>query len=86
MVKLQLSIDPKFNTMYNLKTNVLYGYLNGWLDDVVQITPMKQDSDDSKWFVSLNEPDVEKICEIIQIWIAGEYLQHYKKTDETERT
>lgn len=85
MVKLQLSIDPKFNTMYNLKTNVLYGYLNGWLDDVVQITPMKQDSEDSKWFVSLNEPDVEKICEIIQIWIAGEYLQHYKKTDETER-
>ena len=85
MVKLQLSIDPKFNTMYNLKTNVLYGYLNGWLDDVVQITPMKQDSDDSKWFVSLNEPDAEKICEIIQIWISGEYLQHYKKTDETER-
>lgn len=85
MVKLQLSIDPKFNTMYNLKTNVLYGYLNGWLDDVVQISPMKQDSDDSKWFVSLNEPDAEKICEIIQIWISGEYLQHYKKTDETER-
>lgn len=84
MVKLQLSIDPKFNTMYNLKTNVLYGYLNGWLDDVVQITPMKQDSDDSKWFVSLNEPDVEKICEIIQIWIAGEYRNHYKKTEETE--
>ena len=85
MVKLQLSIDPKFNTMYNLKTNVLYGYLNGWLDGVVQISPMKQDSDDSKWFVSLNEPDAEKICEIIQIWISGEYLQHYKKTDETER-
>jgi hypothetical protein len=85
IVKLQLSIDPKFNTMYNLKTNVLYGYLNGWLDDVVQITPMKQDSYDSKWFVSLNEPDAEKICEIIQIWISGEYLQHYKKTDETER-
>ena len=84
MVKLQLSIDPKFNTMYNLKTNVLYGYLNGWLDDVVQISPMKQDSDDSKWFVSLNEPDVEKICEIIQIWIAGEYLSHNKKTEETE--
>lgn len=85
IIKLQLSIDPKFNTMYNLKTNVLYGYLNGWLDDVVQISPMKQDSDDSKWFVSLNEPDVEKICEIIQIWIAGEYLQHFKKTDETEK-
>ena len=84
MVKLQLSIDPKFNTMYNLKTSVLYGYLNGWMDDVVQINPIKQNSDDSKWYVSLNEPDVEKICEIIQIWIAGEYLSHYKKTEETE--
>lgn len=84
LIKLQLSVDPKFNLMYNLKTNVLYGYLNGWLDDVVQLSPMKSESDDSRWLVSMTEPDVDKICEILKIWIIAEYKSHYKKTDETE--
>ncbi len=85
MTELQLSVDPKFNTMYNLKTNVLYGYLNGWLDDVVMIGTLKKGSDDSKWFVSLRKPDTEKICEIIQIWAAAEYSDHFNKTPETDK-
>lgn len=85
LVKLQVSVDPKFNTQFNLKTNVLYGYLNGWLNDVVQVNTMRQDSDDSQWFVSVKEPDTEKICEILQIWIAAEYCNHRRKTAETEK-
>jgi len=84
LVRLQLTVNPNFNTSYNLKTKVLYDYLNGWLDDVVQINPMKQDSDDTRWFVSMKEPDVDKICEIIQIWITAEYLNHGRKTAETD--
>lgn len=85
ILRMHLTIDPKFNTLYNLKTNVLYGYLNGWLEDVVQIHSMKQDSDDSRWMVSLQEPDVVHICEILEIWITAEYLQHKNRTAETER-
>ena len=86
MIKLQMKMNPKYNPLYyNMKTNVLYGYLNGWLDGVVQIQPMKQNSDDSRWFVSFNEPDVENICQIMRIWITGEYIQNPKADDETKK-
>lgn len=84
ILKLQLSIDPKFNTNYNLKTNVLSGYLNSWLDDVVQVGNMKMDSDDSNWMVSVSSPDTVEICEIIKVWIYGQFLVSPKKTSNTE--
>lgn len=84
ILRLQLSVNPTFNTEYNLKTNVLYGYLMSWLDDVVKINPMKKISDDSSWLVSLKEPDSESICEILQIWAMSEYGEHKKRTPETE--
>ncbi|MBR1723441.1 MAG: DUF3962 domain-containing protein, partial [Ruminococcus sp.] len=84
IIKLDLSVVPRFDLNYNLKTNVLYGYLNGWLDDVVMLRPLRQDSDDEKWLVSINEPDLEKICEILQIWISSEYLCDQRATDETK--
>lgn len=40
--------------------------LNGWLDEVVNVGNMKANSDDNRWFVSLNEPDVHKICKIMK--------------------
>lgn len=84
LLRLQLSVNPTFNTEYNLKTNVLYGYLMSWLDDVVKINPMKKTSDDSCWLVSLKGPDAESICEILQIWSMSEYGEHKKRTPETE--
>ena len=84
ILRLQLSVNPTFNTEYNLKTNVIYGYLMGWLDNVVKINPIKKTSDDSRWLVSLKEPDTESICEILQIWVMSEYGEHKKRTPETE--
>lgn len=84
MLELQLSINPKFNPLYSMKTDVLYGYLNGWLDDVVQIRPMKRDVEDNHWLVSMTKPDTEKICEILQIWVAAEYLHRPKASEETK--
>ena len=49
--------------------------LNGWLDEVVNVGNMKVNSDDSMWFVSLNEPDVQKICKIMKIWVTAEYAE-----------
>ena len=84
MLKLQLSVNPKFNTLYPMNTHVLYDYLNGWLEDVVQIRTIKKDSEDTDWFVSMKEPDTEKICEILQIWIAAEYMQNPKTKEMAE--
>lgn len=82
MLELQLLANPNFNTNYPMKTNVLYGYLNGWLDDVVGIKPLKVDSDDSDWLISIKEPDLKKICEIIMIWAAAEYGDNKNTTDK----
>lgn len=84
ILRMHLTVDPKFNTLYNLKTNVLYGYLNGWLDNIVQLHTMKQESDDKDWLVSMYEPDIEKICDILKIWIIAEYVENKRKTTETE--
>lgn len=58
--------------------------LNGWLDEVVNVGNMKANSDDSRWFVSLNEPDVHKICKIMKIWVTAEYELNDKATSETK--
>lgn len=84
MLQLQISVNPKFNTFYNMNTHVLYDYLKGWLENVVQIKPIKQASDDTDWFVSVEEPDTEKICEILQIWITAEYVQNPKSSPQTK--
>lgn len=84
LLRLQLSVDPYYNTEYNLKTSVLARSLMSWLDDIVRVSPMKKDSDDSCWLVSLSQPDADSICEILQIWVMSEYGEHKKKTAETE--
>lgn len=78
LIELQSCVNPKFNPeLYPLYTNVLYGYLKGWLDDVVSISTLKKHSDDTRWFVSFHEITseiTEHICEIIKIWLAAEYM------------
>ena len=82
LVQLQLSVNKDYDLDHYLKLFGLKACLNGWLDEVVNVGNMKKDSDDSRWFVSLNEPDVDKICDILKIWVAAEYSGK-KATAET---
>lgn len=66
--------DPKFPIGLNpLKRN-----LESWLGGVVAMTKVYKESDDSKWLISLCNPDVSRICEILKTWIAAEFI-----TDKT---
>lgn len=67
LIQLQVSANKKYNPEYYMKLFGLKACLNGWLDEVVNVGNMKANSDDSRWFVSLNEPDVQKICKIMKI-------------------
>lgn len=82
LVQLQLSVNKDYDLDHYLKLFGLKACLNGWLDEVVNVGNMKANSDDSRWFVSLNEPDVDKICDILKIWVAAEYSGK-KATAET---
>ena len=84
LIQLQVSAYKNYNPEYNMKLFGLKACLNGWLDEVVNVGNMKVNSDDSRWFVSLNEPDVQKICEIMKIWVTAEYELNDKATSETK--
>ena len=84
LIQLQVSAYKNYNPEYNMKLFGLKACLNGWLDEVVNVGNMKANSDDSRWFVSLNEPDVQKICEIMKIWVMAEYELNDKATSETK--
>lgn len=84
LIQLQVSAYKNYNPEYNMKLFGLKACLNGWLDEVVNVGNMKANSDDSRWFVSLNEPDVHKICEIMKIWVTAEYELNDKATSETK--
>lgn len=84
LIQLQVSAYKNYNPEYNMKLFGLKACLNGWLDEVVNVGNMKANSDDSRWFVSLNEPDVQKICEIMKIWVTAEYELNDKATSETK--
>lgn len=84
LIQLQVSAYKNYNPEYNMKLFGLKACLNGWLDEVVNVGNMKANSDDSRWFVSLNEPDVHKICEIMKIWVMAEYELNDKATSETK--
>lgn len=84
LIQLQVSANKKYDPEYYMKLFGLKACLNGWLDEVVNVGNMKANSDDSRWFVSLNEPDVHKICKIMKIWVTAEYELNDKATSETK--
>ena len=84
LIQLQVSAYKKYDPEYYMKLFGLKACLNGWLDEVVNVGNMKANSDDSRWFVSLNEPDVHKICKIMKIWVTAEYELNDKATSETK--
>lgn len=84
LIDLTYRTNPRFNDLYALPTNVLRDYLNSWLEDVVDIKPLRTTSDDSRWLVATEYPDLEKICEIMSLWIAATYVNGYRVTTETK--
>lgn len=74
IIELTYRSNPKFNPNYALPTSTLKDYLNSWMENVVDIKPLRVESDDSAWLISIEPPDIEKICEILKIWIAATYM------------
>lgn len=82
LINLTYKTNPHFNDLYALPTNTLRDYLNSWLENVVDIKPIKTTSDDSCWLVATEYPDLEKLCEIMSIWVAATYVNGYKVTED----
>lgn len=84
LIDLTYKTNPRFNDLYALPTNLLQDYLNSWLEDVVDIKPLRTTSDDSRWLVATEYPDIDKLCEIMSIWLSATYVTGFRVTDETK--
>lgn len=71
---LYAACNPKYDPLYPIGLNSLQKNLEAWLGNVVAMSVVKRDSDDSRWLISLCPPDTGRICAIIKTWIAAEYI------------
>lgn len=78
---LYAACNPKYNPMFPIGLNSLKKNLEAWLGNVVAMSLVKRDSDDSRWLISLCTPDTDRICAILKTWIAAEYITD--KQDDT---
>ncbi len=83
LIELTQQTRPNFNFDYALPKNYLKDYLNSWMENIVDIKPLRAESDDSAWLISMDPPDLEKICEILKLWVAVTYMNEYV-SDETK--
>ena len=76
LINLKKISDPK----HALPTNSLKESFNSWLENIVDIKPLRMYSDDQRWLISMEHPDVDKVCGIIKIWITNTFSK--KGSDE----
>ena len=83
LFELYSACNNNYNPMYPIGLSSLRKNLESWLGNVVEMTNVRKDSDDSRWLISLCKPDTGRICEIMKIWVASEYITD-KTTDEVK--
>ena len=72
-----LRIDYKSNPKHGLPIKTLRKLANSWMDDIVTMKPLTAASDDKRWLSSMRPFEterLERLYEIIRIWIAGTYI------------
>ncbi|MBR0282469.1 MAG: DUF3962 domain-containing protein [Oscillibacter sp.] len=69
------------NPKYGLPIKTLRQLVNSWMDDIVSLKPLTASSDDKQWLSSC-EPftteRLDKLYEIIRVWIRGTYITEVK--------
>ena len=66
--------NPKHQEEYNINTAKLNKNLEAWLEQIANVSAISKNSDDTRWLVAAEKPDLNKLCEIIKLWIAAEYI------------
>ena len=76
-----LRIDHKSNPKHGLPIKTLRKLANSWMDDIVTMKQLTTASDDKRWLSSVcpfEAERLERLYEIIRIWIAGTYINETK--------
>ncbi len=69
--------NSKYNSTYGLPTHALQKLINSWMEGIVSMSPLKENSDDTRWLAStkpFDENRVRILFEIIRVWIKATYV------------
>lgn len=68
-IELECKSKSTYNPMYNLPTYTLKNMLSTYLDGVINMNPVSNSTDDSKWLVSFKEVNIKIVLNCFKIWV-----------------
>lgn len=79
LVKIERMLKPKWNGVYALPTYALKNSLGAWMDGIIELTPLRMESNDEMWAISCEqEINTKLLFEHIIIWLHSYYLSNSK--------
>lgn len=75
LIEVEKITKPRWDGTYALPTYALRNSLGAWMDGIIELAPLRADSDDEMWAISCDqEMDLHKLSEHIKIWLHSYYL------------
>ena len=79
LIQVERIVKPKWNGVYALPTYSLKNSLGAWLDGIIDLTPLRMESNDEMWAISCEqEINTQLLFEHIMIWLHSYYLSNPK--------
>ncbi|MBD5532609.1 MAG: RNAseH domain-containing protein [Lachnospiraceae bacterium] len=79
LIQVERIVKPKWNGVYALPTYALKNSLGAWLDGIIDLTPLRMESNDEMWAISCEqEINTQLLFEHIVIWLHSYYLSNPK--------
>ena len=79
LIKVEKIMKPRWDGTYALPTYALKNSLGAWLDGIIEISPLRLNSNDEMWAISCEqEINTELLYEHIVIWLHSYYLDNPK--------
>ena len=69
--------NPRFKDEYGLPTNALKKLVEGWMDGIIALAPLKKYSEDEHWLTSCypyTQRDIKVLCDILRVWVTATYV------------
>ena len=77
LISIARANNPNFKIEYGLPTHVLQKLIDAWVEGIVAMSALKENSDDSRWLASTIPFDKKRmhiLFEILKVWINGTYV------------
>ena len=75
LIEVEKITKPRWDKTYALPTYVLRNSLDAWMDGFVELTPLREESNDEMWAISCEqEINLEELTEHMEIWLHSYYL------------